>query len=600
MGGARHRRLQALPALGLVVAAGWVVLAVAAALASVPRFFFDELYYMEAGVSLGQGDGLAFRGEDWGFGAVYPSLISVLVRLTADQETTYTLVKLLNVTCFTLAAIPTYLLARRVLAARPALAIAGLAIVLPSSMYVSVSMTESVGYLCATSALAASVLALERPTVSRQVAALLVMVVAIGTRPQLVSLLVGHVAALAFVLARPGSRGAFLGARRFVLWPTAAAVAAGLVLVVRAAFSSDGLGGLLGDYDTLARDYSPWGVAWWALRHVGDLALYTGIVPVAAAPAAVALLLVRGRAGEPGARAVALVAVAQALAALIVVGAFASTEFGQGLLYDRYLFFLVPTMLAVTLAWLLGGRPWSRRTAVAGAALALSAVSVLPYDSIGEEHWFKQFQAVATEIWGKLGTVADRLPLVSLLGIGVTCAIAAAALTFLAPERFRGVLPAVVLIVLGGNLTLAWRSAFVDPAIYGLPPKGERSWVDGVLPSEARAFVLLVGRSCDGEVARFAGIETEYFNRTVSGLAGVGGGAGGDAPGSLTVAGDGTIRYRTGGPLTVDYVVAPPGVELEGVRLATSLGAGLVLWQVDGRVQARTARSDRELAAGPC
>lgn len=583
--------------IAAVVGAAFAVLALLGVAASTPRFFNDELFYMEAGVSLGQGDGLAFRGEEWGYGPVYPALIAFLVRLTGDQETTYDLVKVLNALCFALAAVPVFVLARRLLPRRPALVVAVAAVALPSSMYVSVSMTESVAYLLAASAVTLTALVLERPTAVRQLATLAIIAAAVATRPQLVSLAAGYAVALvAGALTVSGLRDE-VRSRPRRLWPTGLAAVAGLAVFIRAATGEEGFAGAFGSYGALAQGYDIGGIVWWSLRHLGALVLYSGFALAAAAPAAVVLLWSRGRNGP--ARAVAIAALAQTAAALGVVGAFASTDFGQGLLFDRYLFWLLPGWIAVVLAWALGGAPRSRRTAAAGVVCAIVPVAVLPFASLAEENWFRQFQAVGTELWGKVGSAAARLPGISALGVALACAVVIAALTLAGPRRLRIAAAGAVALTLAANLLLAWRSAFVDPDLYGLPPRGERSWVDDVLPTRARAVVLGVARPCDGERAGFAGIETEYFNRTVSD-GGLLGGEAADAPDRLRVTADGTLERRSGAPFRAVYVVAPPGVELVGAVLAQSQGAGLVLWRTDGRVRAASARNDADLLASPC
>ena len=61
---------------GITVVVSFALWGLLAYRASVPRFFLDELSYMKAGTSFAQGDGLRFRGQAWGFGALYPILIA--------------------------------------------------------------------------------------------------------------------------------------------------------------------------------------------------------------------------------------------------------------------------------------------------------------------------------------------------------------------------------------------------------------------------------------------------------------------------------------------------------------------------------------------
>lgn len=567
--------------------------------ASIPRFFLDELYYMEAGVSVGQGDGLAFRGESWGYGPLFPLLIGAIVKLTNDQETTYALVKVLNAAWMALAAVPVFVLARRVLPPWPSVGMAAAAVALPSTMYASVVMTESLAYLLTSTALAAMALALERPTVLRQGVALAAIVGAVATRPQLVSLYAGYLLALGLVVACQPALRVRLRRAPAVLWPTALSVAVGVAWMSRSLLSGEGIGGAFGSYSELARSYDVLGIARWIVHHVGDLALYLGIIPVAAAPAATALLWFRGRRGEDGSAAVVALAVGQTVSGLAVVGAFASTEFGQGLLYDRYLFSLVPLWLVAFAIWLRADTPRSRRTMAAGVLLAVLPVATLPFGTIGEENWFRQFQAVSTEVWGKVALVADRLPLVSVRGVAIVAAVLAVTATFALPARWRKALPAAVGVVLLANLLLAWRSAFVDSAVYGIGPPGTRSWVDDVLPPDARAKVFTVARACNRGPEAFAGTQTEFFNRTVVGRAQLGG-EGGDAPEALRLRPDGRVVTNAGQPFDSRYVVAQAGIELDGTRLASGMRVGLVLWETGGPVVVTSASSEAELFESGC
>src|SRR5207249_2915597 len=115
----RVSRITPRAAVALTVVAGFALWGALAFEESVPHFFFDELYYMKAGVSFGQGHGLRFRGHAWGYGPLFPIVIGGIVRLTPNQEVTYEVVKLFNAACFALAAVPIYLLARRLLAPWP-------------------------------------------------------------------------------------------------------------------------------------------------------------------------------------------------------------------------------------------------------------------------------------------------------------------------------------------------------------------------------------------------------------------------------------------------------------------------------------------------
>ena len=90
---------------------------------------------------------------------------------------------------FALTAVPVCLLARRLVSPWWAVCAAGLAVAIPSSISVATVMTESLAYLTSAWALYATALALERPTLLRQLAVLGTVAAAFLTRAQLGGLL---------------------------------------------------------------------------------------------------------------------------------------------------------------------------------------------------------------------------------------------------------------------------------------------------------------------------------------------------------------------------------------------------------------------------
>ncbi len=571
----------------------WAVLGYAA---SVPRFFMDELYYMKAGVSFGQGHGLQFEGQSWGYGPLFPLLIGGLVKVTSSQETAYELLKVANAAFFALASLPIYLLARRLLPPWPSVGVVALSALVPSSMYVSVSMTESLGYLIACWSIYTILLALERPSVGRQLVALGVVVVAISARPQFVSLFGGYLLGLALVaVASPGRRPPAKS-----LWPTALALLGGLGWLVRPLVQGHSVGRSLGSYSSLAQSYDPLQIAKWFVYHVGDLALYVGVVPLVVAPIVLALWWRRARGGSVPDAAFLALFIAQNVIGIGLVAAFASTSAGLGILYDRYLFYLVPLWLLLLVAWIREGMPKPVRRLVAGVVAAVVVVATLPFSVVGRQSWFQHFEAVATGLWGKVALVVAKVPLVSLRLAGVAFVVVVAGAVVLASRRHAWALVSVVAGALVVNMALSWRSAFVPEATYGVGPRGTRAWVDDRIGDGRSVTVLVIGRTCRGAGAqRFSALETDFFNRSVRGVAYLGG-EGGGAPTALTVRTDGRLARRSGAMLSAAYVVAPPGIALVGRRLAAGMTTNLVLWQVGGQVRVENARNDQELLASPC
>ena len=107
-----------------------------------------------------------------------------------------------------LAAIPAYFLARRLLPATLSLVCAGLAVLIPSMLYTGMLMTENAFYPLFLLAAYLLVLVLEEPTAFRQIALLAVCAVAFETRAQAVALFAAAATApvLLALIERRGSR----------------------------------------------------------------------------------------------------------------------------------------------------------------------------------------------------------------------------------------------------------------------------------------------------------------------------------------------------------------------------------------------------------
>ena len=105
-----------------------------------------------------------------GYGFVYPVVIAPAYRLFSSVPDAYAAVKAINAVVMSLAAVPAYFLARRVLRPGLALVVAALTVAVPSMLYTGTVMTENVFYPLFLLAALALVTTLERPTPARQVA----------------------------------------------------------------------------------------------------------------------------------------------------------------------------------------------------------------------------------------------------------------------------------------------------------------------------------------------------------------------------------------------------------------------------------------------
>src|SRR5581483_9518118 len=125
---------------------------------------------------------------NFGVGLVYPALISPAWRLFGAVPDAYVAAKTINSVLMSLAALPAYGLARRVLRQPLALLAAALAVAVPSMIYTGTLMTENAFYPLFLTCVWLLVLVLERPTPWLQAAVLVVAFVCFLTRAQAVVL----------------------------------------------------------------------------------------------------------------------------------------------------------------------------------------------------------------------------------------------------------------------------------------------------------------------------------------------------------------------------------------------------------------------------
>src|SRR5207249_12169258 len=112
-----------------------------------PWIMVDELIYSELAKSFAQTGHFLIRDMHHGaYGAVYPLLIAPAWRLFGSVPDAYAAAKTIGSVLMSLAAIPVYFLARRVLTPLPSLLAAVLAVAVPSLMYQGTLLTEPVFY----------------------------------------------------------------------------------------------------------------------------------------------------------------------------------------------------------------------------------------------------------------------------------------------------------------------------------------------------------------------------------------------------------------------------------------------------------------------
>lgn len=579
----------------ILVAAG--VYAGAAQLVSTPRVHPDEHIYAGAGVSLAEGEGMRLRGEDYGLGPVYPAVLAAVRSVTPDRETAYHLFKAANALLFALAALPIFLVARRLLGPWWSVGVAAMSIAIPSSMYVSVVMTESASFLAFSIALYAIVMAVERPSTARQLAALAAIGVAYATRAQFAVLLVAYVAALLIAWASAPDRPKPGDALRR-LWPTLGALGLGGAVVIGRPLVTGS--SPLGDYDVLFRGYNPLDIARWGAYHLADLELYLAVVPLVVCPIVLWLLWRRGRAGSERHAAFLAVFLMVNGGMLFVTAAFASTEFGFDRLHDRNIFYVAPLWLVVLALWLAEGLPRPLVATGVGASLALVLPLLVPFGKIAED---VGVDVVPSALWARIreqfegGGINGR----HVLMLVVVALIVAVVLL---PRRFSWVLAAAVLAGFATTATLAWErliDAPEDSVFAGAA--SDKSWVDDRLPDEARVTKLyLVTERCPASALTWHSLYlTEFFNSSVDRAAYIGDSIPDGLPVErVDVRQGGRLVLSSGKRLAADYVYTQPGIELRGRELGTGTAANLVLWHVGGPVEVVGADRNSEVRTADC
>ncbi len=254
---------------------------------------------------------------------------------------------MLNAVLFASAAIPVYLLGRRVVPPECALVVAGLSVALPWAVNTATAMSESAAYPVFVWAVLACHGALARPSPRRDALAIGALALAFFTRPQFL-VLAGVLPLAALVL--DGPRQALR--RHRVL--TGAYVAAALVVVPLAALGESHR--LLGDYGVTATEGSllPSGVWKAAAIHLDVVAVGLGVIPFLLGTAWTYSNL---RTGPVAARAFATFA-GIALPLLALETASYDLRFGgEGVIRGRYLFYVAPILLIATAAALVGRFP---------------------------------------------------------------------------------------------------------------------------------------------------------------------------------------------------------------------------------------------------
>jgi hypothetical protein len=549
-----------------------------------PWIMVDEIIYSDLAKSFAATGHFLVRDQpSAAYGFVYPALIAPAFRAYASIPSAYDAARAINSLLMSLAAVPVYFLARRVLPQGLALVAAAMALAIPSMAYTSTLMTENAFYPAFLLVALALVRVLEEPTWRRQVVLLAVCAFAFLVRAQAVALLPAVLTAPLALAWMDGRRRVLREYR--VLWGTALAalVLVPLVQVARGA----SLFGVFGAYEAAGNaQYSVGGVLRWLLYHVAELDLYLGVVPFAALLVLVALSRRLPRQTQ------AFVATSAALSVwlLLEVAAFASKNPIPPRVEERNMFYLAPLFVIALLVWIDAGLP--RRHVAAGVAAVIAAAlpGVLPYSTlIGDK---AAADTLALSIWWRLQdhTIAGS----HIAMWAVISAVVAALLFLIVPRRLAWLLPVVVAAVF---VAVTWtamdyvhgfKRASVGALFQGITDP-HRDWIDRAVGQKAKVAVVWTACASDQCPAPRSRTdekvvwENEFFSRSVGPVYFVNDPVPGGLPERPAVFDARTGWFTSSGKrIRAQYALVDKSVEPVGTLVASDTRKGVDVYRLRG------------------
>ncbi len=350
-------RVAAVPArlvLAGIVAVSFLARFVAALGHSTPLYFPDEYIYSAIARSFAEHGHLLIRGEPAHFPAMVEPLLASPFWLAHDPSLAYRLTQAENALAMSLAAVPAYLLLRKLGgSAWAGLAAAALTVASPDLFFSTFLLADAIAYPLVLGAVYLGVCALSRPSRGAQLGFATLAVLATFTRIQYVFLPLLFVAA-ALVVERGSVKETW---RRFRL---------SIVLYVAPLAFAAALGPrrLLGYYSGVADLHvRPDSIAHWVGTDAMLLAYAAGFALVPGALVGLVYALRRPRSREECGYA--------ALTVGLLLGLFAEAALyatnGSDRFQERYLMILLPLVFPAFWLWLRRGRP----AAIAVALIAL-------------------------------------------------------------------------------------------------------------------------------------------------------------------------------------------------------------------------------------
>ena len=601
--GPSPRALANVPAavwLGGVVVASAAFRFLDARTSATPWIMPDEYIYADLARNFVDSGHFVVNGAPmaaWSYGPLYSVLLAPVWALTGSASHAYAATQLVNSILMSSTPVPAYLLARRVLDKRLTLFFAVLTVLVPSMVYSSKMMTESLAYPAFMVALLVITRMLAEPSDARQLAALLAIGVAVLARVEMIALLPALATAIVLVAALlgDGDDGASFWHRLLRFRLTIVLFATGAIaFLALAALES----GFLGGHARSLRSLDLLELPRWLLIYLGDLDLYVGVIPFAAFIVMVALAFWSDL--SRSARVVLFVAGATFSWLVLFVASYSTGPRPAPAAQDRLLFYVVPLELLAFLLWTQVGLPRPRRFAIPAAALALATPLFIPYSEfLSGRAWGVSSGTVALVPWGLLRPALGAGAL--LLAIIVTLSLAAvAAFMLLSPSR-AGLLRMIVVT----NLLLVTMCVLIGNAVFAGKASDDwvapnPNWITAAVGPDARVVGVwaLPDRPISTVPAdtqsRMNGLLEDGFYRPGTEIYAYG--AAHDLLWSWPPvvkqarAEAGTVVDASGAPIRADYAVVGPELPVQGREVARDANTGLVLYELAGtelRLRAR-------------
>jgi hypothetical protein len=573
--------------LGSIVLASVALRLAVGAMVPAPAIFPDEFVYWELGRGLADSGHLLIRDQPvtaWTFGPLYPLLISPVHLLARSPVEAYAIVKAINALALSLSAVPAYFLARRVLSRRGSLAAAVLTVLVPSAVYATRVMAESLSYPLFLTAMVAMVAALGQPSYRRQLAAMAAILLASFARAEMFILFPAFACAIVVLArfeARRGSEQSFTArvlAFR-VTWIFEGI--AGLLVVVLGAMGS------LGPHVALLRSIRPSAVPANILWHLADLDFYSGVIPFAAFFLVAGAMFTARTASRTESAFIVLsatVAASVIILAAVFESAFKLSGVSNTHVFDRYDFYLVPLFVISLLLWVEKELPRPRYLLAVAAGAALLPLS-LPLESLltGREWGTSTSSVGLVPLWWAKALIGGGWVLRAVL-LGFTCTLALALLRTGIDRRWR-------LVRISGQILLFFTllvgvsNVWLSEKARTTSGRNELGWVDKAVGPDTTVAIVWSGDNTRPPPQRLALREAEFFNQSIGPVYDLQDPLNAGFPSTRVTIGRKSVLDAAGRAVRAAYVLAPGSLAIRGQPLIRDPGSGLVLYRVSGAIR---------------